>query len=251
MRRYFLSAVTLAILASAIFAQDASRFRIEKPDGRENFISDQANLITPEDSKAINAKCKALLHDQAVPLIIVTVPSMASCGPGGLSIETYARELFDSWGIGHPDTVINGKKVSWNHGILLLVSSGDRKARIELGADWANKRNKESQNVMDNMIIPFFKAGDYSQGIVQGVGGLDKIGRGLRLPGGGVSDAHVRETAGNALLSLLMYGGFGVFGLFLAALGPRNRGGYSGGGGFSGGSFGGGFGGGGGASGSW
>lgn len=49
---------------------------------------------------------------------------------GHLSVEQYARQLFDHWGPGFKDR---------NYGILLLVSVGDRKARIELGAGWGGE----------------------------------------------------------------------------------------------------------------
>ena len=56
-----------------------------------------------------------------------------------MSIETYARILYDEWGIGHKRITVKGPGVGrsadipWNKGILLLVAVDDRKARIELG----------------------------------------------------------------------------------------------------------------------
>ena len=52
-----------------------------------------------------------------------TIPSLAAYGAGGWPIDRYAMNLMSEWGVGYPE---------WNYGMLLLVSPGDRKARIEL-----------------------------------------------------------------------------------------------------------------------
>ena len=90
-----------------------------------------------------------------------------------LGIEKYATRLFDQWGVGFKDR---------NYGILLLVSKGDRKARIELGAGWERNYDSQSKDIMDNLIIKQFKRGDFSLGILDGVRGLDAMARGLSLP---------------------------------------------------------------------
>jgi uncharacterized protein len=90
-----------------------------------------------------------------------------------MSIEKYAESLFNEWGIGFKDR---------NYGILLLVSKGDRKARIELGEGWGHKNDVQSQDIMDNLIIRQFKSGNFSVGILDGVRGLDAMARGLSLP---------------------------------------------------------------------
>jgi uncharacterized protein len=118
---------------------------------------------------------------------------------------------------------------------------------------------------MNELIIPEFKSGDFSGGIVAGVEGLDKMARDLQLPTRPRPTWHY--VAGAVFFALLVFtvvslirrGASGWAWLFWAAvfgivgtilyqtITSRGRGG----GGFSGGSFGGGFSGGGGASGSW
>jgi uncharacterized protein len=73
--------------------------------------------------------CDELLTDKATPIIVVTIESMANHGGADMRIETFATLLFNQWQIGHESI---GEEY-WNTGILLLVSKGDRKARIELG----------------------------------------------------------------------------------------------------------------------
>ena len=243
---------------------NAQTIKLDPPGDRE-FILDHANLISAEDEEAIRAICDPLLTENVMPIIVVTIQSMANHGQANMRIETFATILFDQWQIGYPE--VQGS--SWNRGMLLLVSVDDRKARIELGADWAHDYDAVCQRIMDEQIIPNFKQGNFSEGILAGVQGLDAMARGIPLP------TPVRPAwfypaiaVGIGLLvftvvSLIRSGASGWAWLFWAALfgligsvlymivtASANSG--SGGfGGFSGGSFGGGFSGGGGATGSW
>ena len=144
----------------------------DKP-AQEHFFRDSAYLIASDAAEQIDSRASALLKEEKVPLYVVTIPSLASQDALTYSIEKYATELFDHWGIGFQDR---------NYGILLLVSLGDRKARIELGADWGNEYDYQAEQVMSELIIPAFKRDDYATGIADGVRGLDAMARGLGLP---------------------------------------------------------------------
>ncbi len=121
------------------------------------FTQDYAYLI--DSDKALEA-IEALQHDASVhhdtPITVVTVPSMARFGGDGYSIEKFARAWFNHWTIG-------------SRGILLLVSRDDRKARIELGADWGHRFDARTDRIMSKDILPKFKNADYSAGIAEGV----------------------------------------------------------------------------------
>ena len=233
--------------------------RLDPPGPRE-FVRDLADMITPEGEQKIREACDKLLTEKATPIIVVTIKSMAQHGGPRLRIETFARLLFDQWEIGH--ATINGQR--WNTGILLLVSEGERKARIELGAGWKRDKDDLCRQIMDEQIITRFKAGEFSAGIVAGVEALDKMARGLKLPSKPRPMWHYLVIVGAVVLgiftivSMIRRGSSGwawlFWGVVFAIVGTilfnmlTRR---SGGGGFSGGSFGGGSSGGGGATGSW
>ena len=169
------------------------------PPGPREFILDRAGLITEPDAKKIKQIAGKLLTDKAAPIIVVTIPSMSEYGGSGLHIETFARLLFDQWQIG-PAKVGN---TPWNYGILLLVSKGDRQARIELGAGWKRDKDAQAEQIMDTQIIPRFKQGDFSGGILTGVESLDKMARNLKLPG--------RQRSGKEYVVTAVLLGLGVF----------------------------------------
>lgn len=245
MRRALL---TSAILLCCAAAGQAVQFP-PKPPTSDYFV-DQAGLIAPAEREEINRIAASLLVGEDVPIIVVTIQSLQSYGAAGYTIERYARELFDHWGIGSKDR---------NYGMLLLVSKGDRQARIELGAAWGRSHDDQAAEVMQTLIIPAFKKGEFSEGILAGVRGMDALARGLALPKPerpwwvpfvflGVVALIIgvivslfrsgRKGWGWALIALL-----GIVLFFIIRNALQNRG--------SGGAFGGGFSGGGGATGSW
>ncbi len=241
----------------------ATGISLERPGPRE-FVRDLAGIIDSAAEEKLRGACDKLLTEKAIPIIIVTIESMAKHGGQGMGIETFARVLFDQWGIGHAELKGrgSGKAISWNHGILLLVSKGDRKARIELGADWGREKDQLCKQIMDQRIVSKFKQGDYGGGIAAGVEALDAMAREKELPTVPRPWWHyalVVAAIGLAIFTVvslirrrasgwawLFWGAaFALVGYMLYSMMRSSAGG------FGGGSYGGGFSGGGGASGSW
>jgi uncharacterized protein len=256
----YVGVVLFLVTPQLVLAQMPGQIVLERPDDRQ-FVLDLAGMIDDADEQKIKELADKLLTDKAAPIIVVTIKSMAEHGGAGLRIETFARLLFDQWEIG-PEKLGD---TQWNYGILLLISKSDHKARIELGAGWKRDKDTVAQTIMDDLIIPEFKQGNFSAGILAGVEGLDKMARELQLPTRPRPASHY--LIGLVFVGLLIFtvvslirrgsGGwawlfwgaaFGLVGMLLYHMMTSRS---SGGGGFSGGSFGGGFSGGGGASGSW
>src|SRR5262245_19892045 len=70
-----------------------------------------------------------------------------------------------------------------NYGLTLLVSADDRLARIELGSAWRGVHDGRAKEIMDHLILPKFRRGQLSEGILAAVKGSDAMGRGRRPPG--------------------------------------------------------------------
>ncbi|MBL6664355.1 MAG: TPM domain-containing protein [Rickettsiales bacterium] len=153
---------------------NSSEAKLTIPQAPKSFILDQEHLINEDTKKEILEIVTSLYREKRVPIVIVTIPSMAYYGAQSYGIEKYARLIFDQWGLGSKD---------FNYGILLLISKGDRKARIEFGAQWNNEYNNEAHHIMQKLIIRNFKIYNYSNGIYMGVKGLDSLVRGVKLPG--------------------------------------------------------------------
>lgn len=142
----------------------------QRPD--DPFIYDQAGILNQQDKDQLSGFQTELFDLYHTPIIIVTINSMSDYRHYS-SIESLATEWYNAWGIGK--VMPDGTR--YNRGILLLVSIQDRKARIELGAEWGNDWNKHCQKIMDHDIIPSFKQSDYSRGILKGAQSLEMMGR--------------------------------------------------------------------------
>ncbi len=246
---------------------------IERPTN--SFVVDQADIITQNDEHRINEDVAKLLEESRIPLYVVTVKSMFDLPGHPTNIEKAAQDLYDRWGIGFRE--VDGQP--FNKGILLLVARDDRKLRIELGAGYGTSKDYESKQIVDQILVPHFRQGEYSSGITAASRALCQMARGQEIsapttsqsiPGMLVWGPIVLIIAGVSIYSLMnsgrsgwawiFWGGlFSLLGLLIYHLlsnsGRSSRGGFGGGGfgggSFGGGGFGGGFSGGGGASGSW
>lgn len=137
----------------------------------ENFVQDLAAMLPRDAETAIGRLQKEAFESHQTPIVVVTIESMAEYGGAGYSIERFAAEWFNHWQIGTRGEA--GELI--NQGILLLVSKGDREARIELGADWGRKWDKHCARIMDGRIVARFKRGDFAEGIVAGVEALKEM----------------------------------------------------------------------------
>ena len=136
----------------------------DKPRSEE-FVHDYASLLTLSDENNLKNKLGAEFRRSNTPIVFVTINSMSEYSNSS-TIEEFAREWFNHWGIG---------TLQDNKGILVLISKNDRKMRIELGVDWAYQWNSSSQKIVDQKILPHFKRGNFKKGILEGADAIIKM----------------------------------------------------------------------------
>ena len=157
-------------LASSGWAQASVPTR---PPSGGIIVSDEIGLIRVEQRQEIERIGTALFKETGFPVAVVTIKALAAQRASGYTIERYASEMLVAWKL---------EPVHRSHGMLLLVSEEDRRARIQLGPAWGNAHDGRALEVMDSLILPAFRRGDLSQGILDGVRGFDAMARGLALP---------------------------------------------------------------------
>jgi uncharacterized protein len=129
------------------------------PSPKENYINDFAGVLDSTDVSGLRKELKDLESQTGIEGTVVTVNSMADYGGEGMSIESFATGLFNSWGVG------NKKK---NNGFMILLSVQDRRCRIELGDGYGSQYNRRMQEIVDQQMVPRFRAGEYSRGVFDG-----------------------------------------------------------------------------------
>jgi len=130
------------------------------PSRNDPYINDYAKVIKSDDTKQITELLTDLKNAEDIDMVVLTINSIHDYQTGDSTIESFATNLFNTWGIGNSST---------NKGVLILVAIQDRTVRIELGSGYGNQYNAAMQNVIDKRIIPSFKESQYSRGILLGV----------------------------------------------------------------------------------
>ena len=251
----------LILLLFALTSFSAGAEELVKYPAYIGYVNDYAKIFSSSEKAELNTLIGALERKTTAQIAVVT---LATTSP--LEIEDYAVRLFEKWGIGQ-----KGK----DNGALLLVAVKDRKVRIETGYGLEGALPDAICNkIIFSAIIPYFKKGEYNNGIIAGTAYIVQLIAGeYNVELGELKDFEAaypvsRRSPLAAVLRLIftlifftLFLGMrmGLFGLLLLGSGRRSGGYWYGGGyggnsgGFSGGfgGFGGGLSGGGGASGSW
>lgn len=145
-----LATALLLVIAAAVPAR--ADFTFPK---FSNYVVDAADVLPPEAESALVARLKAFQDRSGHQFAVATVPSLQ-----GTSIEDYGNHLFRDWKLGDKER---------NDGALLLVAPNERKVRIEVGYGLeGDLTDAVSRLIIENAILPRFKAGDMAGGISRG-----------------------------------------------------------------------------------
>ena len=242
------------------------QFTIPDKPQKETSVYDYVNLLAPGQKNALEQKLVRYSDSTSTQIVIAIIASTK-----GEDINYLGAKWGQKWGIGQADE---------DNGILVLLARDDRRIAISTGygveeflTDFMSKR------IIESVIIPRFKQGDYYAGLNQGADAIFQV-----LTGQFDEDRNFGSDSFSlaSFLPFLVFfiilfillsrnkrgggrnnrGGSGGFGrdlMDIIILSNMGRGGFGGGsssgGSFGSGGFGGGFGGGGfgggGASGGW
>jgi len=261
--------ILVAFLCSVnLFSQG---YKIPEKPKFQTSVYDYTDLLTASQKASLESKLVKYSDTTSTQIVVAIIPSTE-----GENISYLAANWGEKWGIG---------QAKEDNGVLLLVAFNDKKIAIQVGkgvehllTDFLSKR------IIDRIITPEFKKGDYYSGLTKGADyifmtlngefkgsrakeaeGFDPgliffiiiivvifflISRGDKNNGGGGGYRN-RSVAGSILEAIILSNA----GRGGSSFGGGFGGSSSGGGSFGGGGFGGGFGGGsfggGGASGGW
>jgi uncharacterized protein len=219
------------------------------------FVTDKAGVIAPDVAVGLERRLFDFEKETSSQFLVYTETTV----PDGTTLEEYTVACAQAWKAGQTQR---------KNGMILFVFPGSRKARLEVGYGLEGAMpDALARRVLDEQVLPRFRAGDYSGGISSGVSAAIAATKGEYK---GTGQARGQRGERNLPVPLLLGIAFVFFFVILPALRGGRRGfsyigrggwgwgvlggfgGFGGGGGGGGGfSGGGGSFGGGGASGSW
>lgn len=243
------------VLAVQVLVSNNFIFASELParPSPPRLVNDFANVFSDEQEQELENKLIAYDDSTSTQIVVITTNDLA-----GWEIEQYGYKIGDAWGVGDKDK---------DNGIIITLYVEGRKVNIATGKGTEGAvTDVISKRIIDEVMIPEFKAGSYYNGISYGI---DKIYDALR--GEYKGEPRKKEKGSSIVFWIIVIiiiliiingrrrGGGGSIGgrgfnSTPGYFGGFGGGGWSGGGGSSSGGFGG-FGGGsfggGGSSGSW
>jgi uncharacterized protein len=204
-------------------------------------VNDYAGLLPSARAQALEQRLAQFENETGHQIAVLTIPSLQA-----EDIEGFSIRVAENWKIG---------KKGFDNGAILVIAQKDKQLRIEVGYGLEGVLpDAVASRIINEVIVPRFRNGDFPGGIEAGVESVMKVTRGEPLP-----EAQRRKPAPSSrrfpaalVLPLLLLGFWLVSALTpqrhrSAWSGRRGRGYFDSGGGFFPGGFGGGgFGGGGG-----
>jgi len=160
--------VILLCLAIASFPLPSLAVTVQDvPNPQQQYIrgwvTDMANLLGSDTKAKLNQMISKLEAENGTEIAVVTVPDTAASA----TPKQFATQLFNYWGIGKKDI---------NNGVLFLISKSDRRVEIETGYGIEKiLPNARVGNIIDQLIIPHFKQGDFAGGTLAGIQALTKV----------------------------------------------------------------------------
>jgi uncharacterized protein len=221
------------------------------PPAPAHYFNDYAGAVSSGTAADLETQLTQFERSTSNQLVVAIYPQMQSDS----SIEDYTVRVAQSWGVGQKD-----KK----NGVVLFVFTQDRQMYIQVGYGLEGALPDATCHlIIENEIKPYFRAGNYDDGLRAGVTAIMQATRG-EYKGTGQTVGDSNEQSSSHLIFLIFFVVFLLFSFWSSRrrsrlYGSSGRslvwfgGGEFGGGGGGGGGFSGGGGsfGGGGAGGSW
>jgi len=164
----------------------------------QGYVNDYAGMISPSARSKIEEGLRAFEQSDSTQIVILTIPSLE-----GENIEEFSIKVAEAWKIGQQQK---------DNGVLFIVSKQERKIRIEVGRGLEGRlTDLMAGRVIDQVVKPRFKQGDFDGGFIAGISALIGATRGEfkaeQRP------FQRRQKGFPPFLTFLMF--FGIFILFL------------------------------------
>ncbi|CCD84038.1 conserved hypothetical protein; putative membrane protein [Bradyrhizobium sp. ORS 285] len=164
-------------------------------------VVDQTGTLSSSDIGSLTQKLKDLETRKGSQVAVLIVPTTQP-----ETIEQFSIRVAEAWKIGR-------KKV--DDGALLVIAKGDRKLRIEVGYGLEGSlTDVTARRIIDEVITPKFRQGDFAGGIDAGVDRIIGVINGEPLPvpqpqasHGDVDFDSITSFAPVALFGALVIGG--------------------------------------------
>ena len=135
----------------------------------KNRVTDLTRTLTPNQTDTLEQLLKSLEARKGSQVALLMLPTTRP-----ETIEQYSMRVVEAWKLGRKGI---------DDGVLLLVAKDDRTLRIEVGYGLEGVMPDATANrIIDEIIAPFFKQGDFYGGLQAGLTRMVRVVEGEPLP---------------------------------------------------------------------
>jgi uncharacterized protein len=181
-------------------------------------VVDQTGTLSPGDIDRLTQILKGFEERKGSQVAVLIVPTTQP-----ETIEQFSIRVADAWKIGR-------KKI--DDGAILVVAKNDRKLRIEVGYGLEGALNDvTAKRIIDEIITPKFRSGDFAGGISDGVARILRVVDGEPLPAPAPQRQQQQQQSSDltwllnplnpfTIIGILVLGGIfrGIFGRLFGSL---------------------------------
>jgi len=156
--------VSILFLSTTGFAQDLQSI----PELNQR-VTDKTNTLTSSQISNISKTLAEFEKNKGSQIAVLLVPTTEP-----EAIEQYGIRVAEKWKLGREGV---------DDGIILLIAKNDRKMRIEVGYGLEGAvTDAYSKRIIEQIIKPEFRSGDFYHGITKGIDALIGLINGEELP---------------------------------------------------------------------
>lgn len=178
----YLAFLFLFLISSTASALDAPALK-----GR---VNDYGNMLSPSTEQQLDTLLGELERTDSTQIVILSIPSLE-----GDSIENFSIRVAEKWKIGQKNK---------DNGAILVISKNDRKLRIEVGYGLEGSlTDLVSGKIIRDVMVPYFKRGDFDAGISNGVQAMILAVRGEFKADAGPAQQQHHRSSGSGIIPVL------------------------------------------------
>ena len=161
--RNCITVLLLLIATSVVFGQ------YQAIPNLESQVTDLTATLTSQQKANLEAELGAFEQQKGSQVVILIIPTTDP-----ETIASYGIRVAEEWKIGRSGI---------DDGIILIIAKDDRKVRIEVGYGLEGAiPDAYAKRIIENIIIPNFRQGNFYNGIEDGVGAIIGLIEGEDLP---------------------------------------------------------------------
>ncbi|HKJ47052.1 MAG TPA: TPM domain-containing protein [Balneolales bacterium] len=200
------------VLLTGITFLTSTAYAQKFPAKPEGFVNDYAHILNQGQIQQLDRKLSTYRDTTSNEVAIMTVPSLQ-----GYAIDQFSLKVLDKWGIGQHNK---------RNGVLIFVAPKEKKMRIEVGYGLEGALpDIIAGHIVNNVMKPYFKKGEYYQGLNQAVNAIMMQVAGEYKP----EMAKKKDKGGHSAFPILFIIAVIIYIIIIRRDGPRQNGGGKGG----------------------